>query len=435
MRGRRRSGLAVARCPPACAIAARPRVGAPSAEGACEPPDVTESASGTRFDGIDGVRAFAVLAVIAAHAHVFWMHGGGVGVDIFFGISGFLITFLLLQERARFGRVSLVRFWLRRALRLLPALLLLVGSIDAVAVTFGSFHPKPFLTQSLMATPSVLFYFSNWMIVATNSAALGWFGPLWSLSVEEQFYVLWPLVLVAAMMWTRLRLGFLALIAAAGVLAAATGRFLDFDGANVYRTFGTDFRVDMLLVGALLAIAFHANLGRVIFRLSGVLVWPAIVFLVAVSLFVPEFGAPGSAAVTREYYVYGLPLVALGTASVVGFLVTHQSSRLVQLLSFRPIAYTGVISYGIYLWHYPILQGLGALGVRDPFVLFLLTVVLTYPTAALSWRLLERPLQARFSGYLKPVRMGTRGAGGGSSTVDARGGARVPTPTPVEVGR
>ena len=354
-----------------------------------------------RFAGIDGVRAFAILGVIAAHAHVSWLHGGGVGVDVFFGISGFLITYITIKEAQKFGRISLKRFWLRRLLRLMPALLALVIAVDVLAIFLGVIRGNSELAQSLPATPSVLLYFSNWMIVGTNSAYLGWFGPLWSLSVEEQFYLVWPLIMVLAFMTAR-PLRVLAIAASVLSVAAAAARFFTFDGSNLYRTFGTDFRVDMLLVGALLAIALHAGKTSLISKASSALVIPAILYLAAVAIFVPEFGSPDGEELERIYYTVGLPLVGIATVSVIGFLVTHQSNILTRALAWKPIEYTGRISYGMYLWHYPI-----TLGLRDYLdlsgnVLFLVALASTYIAAGLSWRFIETPLTARFHARLRP---------------------------------
>lgn len=368
----------------------------------------TRSAATIRFEGIDGLRAFAVSVVIAAHSLVPFMPGGLVGVDVFFGISGFLITFLLLQERERFGSVSLKGFWLRRALRILPALLTVVVVIDMLAIAYnvvgvGALHLKPQeeITQVLPSTPSVLLYYANWMLVTSHTTWLGWFGPMWSLSVEEQFYVLWPLVLVLVLRY-RDRLGTLAGICLTVCVVANVWRITTFDGSDLFQTFNTLFRVDMLLLGVLLAIALQAGHARVIARITRWSVWPAIAWLTLVVVFMPQWGAPGAEAAVRLYYFVGLPVVGLSTFSIIGFLVTHQSSRLTALLQWRPIAYIGRISYGMYLWHYAIVHALFhtrmlALGV------FAVGMLVTVGVATLSSRLIERPLYLRFHEALRPA--------------------------------
>jgi peptidoglycan/LPS O-acetylase OafA/YrhL len=375
-----------------------------------------------RIVGIDGVRAYAVVAVIAAHCHVFWLHGGGVGVDMFFGISGFLITFLLIGEHRKFGRIDLRKFWLRRVLRLFPALLLVVLVVALLAIAASLVRENEYLATSIPAIPSVLLYFSNWMIVGTDSSFLGWFGPLWSLSVEEQFYFVWPVVVILAMR-TKRPLRLLTVIAAVVGVVAAVGRFFAFDGTNFYRTFGTDFRVDMILAGVLLAIALRAGQDRSIRRASRVLVAPAVGFLIFVSIFVPEFGRPEGASLQLLYYRYGLPLVALSTVTILGFIVTHQQSRFAVFLSLKPIEYTGKISYGMYLWHYPIIMAIQATLPFEPdrTMLFIVALPLTYVAAGLSFRFLENPLQDRYRDRIKPtVRASRADRPGGITRPSAR---------------
>jgi peptidoglycan/LPS O-acetylase OafA/YrhL len=328
------------------------------------------------------------------------MHGGGVGVDVFFGISGFLITYLLIKEIGRFGRLDLKKFWLRRLLRLMPALIVLILCVDVFALVVNHVKPNEYLMQSIEATPSVLLYFSNWMIVGTDSSYLGWFGPLWSLSVEEQFYLAWPLIVVLAFRSKKplLLLTVLAIVISVGSVAT---RFITFDGSNLFRTFGTDFRVDMLLAGALLAIVMHAGHERIVGAVSKVLVAPGIVYLVVVALIVPEFSAGGTETATRVYYTFGLPFVALSTVAILGFLITNQSSMLVRALSWKPLAYTGKISYGMYLWHYPIVLGLSSFLPLDETVIFVLCLALTYAAATFSWKFVEQPLSERFHDRLK----------------------------------
>lgn len=361
-----------------------------------------------RFDGIDGLRAFAVTVVIAAHSLVPFLPGGLVGVDVFFGISGFLITYLLLQERQRFGSVSLKGFWLRRALRILPALLTVVVVIDLLSVAYtvvgvGVLHLKAQeeVTQVLPATPAVLLYYSNWMLVATHTTWLGWFGPMWSLSVEEQFYLLWPLVLVLVLR-SRGRFGTLAGICLTVCMLANVWRIVTFNGSDLFQTFNTLFRVDMLLLGVLLAIALQAGHAALIGRITRWTVWPAIAWLLLVLILMPQWGAPGAEGAVRLYYDVGLPLVGLSTFSIIGFLVTHRSSRLTAALQLRPLAYVGRISYGMYLWHYAIVHAL--FHTRMPAVgVFLVGMALTIGVATLSWRLIERPLYLRFHGALRPA--------------------------------
>ncbi len=353
-----------------------------------------------RWTGIDGLRAFAVIPVIGAHAHVSLLHGGGVGVDVFFGISGFLITYLLLGEAQKTGRVDLVRFWLRRALRLMPALLLLVVAVNVLALADSLMNPGGGIPQSVLATPSVLFYFSNWMIVGTSSPYLAWFGPLWSLSVEEQFYLIWPLILLLALR-AKQPLRTLTIAAATGCVAASVIRFATFDGTNLYRTFGTDYRIDMILAGVLLAVALRAGHDSVIRQASRVLVVPALAFIVVIWFAVPDFNDPTAADEMRLYYTVGLPLVALSTVTLIGHLVTHVGGWLDRAMSIKPMLYTGKISYGLYLWHYAVISAVNTVTELNAAALFVVTLIGSYAAASLSWRFLEKPLHDRFHERLK----------------------------------
>jgi peptidoglycan/LPS O-acetylase OafA/YrhL len=350
-----------------------------------------------RIKGLDGVRAAAVVGVIAAHLHFPALYGGGVGVDIFFGLSGYLITSILLRERFATGQISLPKFWGRRALRLLPAVFLVLIVVDAVVLIGGHRLHDPQWHQGLVATPAVVFYYSNWLIV--DHHLLGQYGPLWSLSVEEQFYILWPLIMVVAFRTSRpLRL--LTWIATVVIALVIVDRFASFHPADLDRTFGTDYRIDGILAGCLLAIAFGGGLAERIAAITKRWIWPAIGYLLLVAVFTPKFGDNSHPGRVYLYYTVGLPLVAIATQTVIGFLVTHQSDRITRFLGWRPIEYTGRISYGMYLWHYVIIAALGSLAVPHPSAKYalaiLLTYGLTYLAATLSWRLFERPLSRRF---------------------------------------
>ena len=339
--------------------------------------------------------------MIAAHAHVPWLHGGGVGVDIFFGISGFLITWLMLAEARRFGRIDLARFWGRRLLRLFPALLLMLFVINIVGLVFSRTPGSPW-DLGLSATPAILIYISNWLIVATDTPALGVFGPLWSLSVEEQFYVVWPLVAMIALRGRRPRV-ILGWIASGLIVFAIINRFVIYDDSTLYRMFGTDTRIDMILAGVLLAIAVDAGALAVIRKVTRALILPAAAFLIYIMIMVPEFGSAGSEELERIYYTVGLPFVALSTVTIIGFLITHQSSSITKSLSWKPLEYTGRISYGMYLWHYPISLMLQNEFSFDSNVNLLITLVATYALAAGSWKFLEKPLLDRFHSRLRPT--------------------------------
>jgi len=345
-----------------------------------------------RVEGLNGIRAFAVVAVIAAHAHVSWFGGGGIGVDMFFTLSGFLITTLLLRERAATGRVALGKFWGRRLLRLMPALLLMLLLVDAAGLVIGS----ELWTNGLAATPSVIFYFANWVaVLGGGSATLGVFAPLWSLSVEEQFYFAWPLIVMVCASFVRSRRA-LGIVGALIAFIAIVNRLVFFDGTDHERAFGTDFRLDIILFGALLAIFMDAGGSQTVRRITRFAVIPAVVFLLGVAVLVPDVHAYGDPAATYLYYAVGLPLIAISTTCLVGFVATHQGSKLVSILSVKPFDYLGKISYGMYLWHFPIMVLVVSALHLEPTLLFATSLVGTVVVASISWRFVERPLSKRF---------------------------------------
>src|SRR5450755_1561513 len=227
----------------------------------------------THYRALDGLRGVAVAAVLLYHGGVSWAPGGFLGVEVFFVLSGFLITSLLVAEWTRAGTISLRAFWARRARRLMPALFVLVVVIGIYYALAGPDKAIPgFLGDGI----STLLYYSNWHQLAAGASYFAAGGPVspfqhtWSLAIEEQFYILWPLVVLAVVTVLRLRraaspartLTILLAMSVAGVVVSAIETALLFDGGGgldrVY--YGTDTRAASLLVGA--ALAFAVALGR-----------------------------------------------------------------------------------------------------------------------------------------------------------------------------
>jgi peptidoglycan/LPS O-acetylase OafA/YrhL len=345
--------------------------------------------------GLDGLRAVAVVAVLLYHAQVSWLPGGFLGVDVFFVISGYLITMLLLQEHQRSGRIGVRRFYARRARRLLPALyLLLVTSCVVVAIWFRDEAAR--LRPQVL---SALTYSTNWYLIATDGSYFERLGRplllrhLWSLAVEEQFYLLWPLALVVLLRRFRGRLGPMAL--AVGALATASAIWMAVlyepgqDPSRLY--YGTDTRISTLLIGALLALFWrpsalaHGGVRRhgALFDAIGVAALGGIVLF-----FVRSTDASGS--------LYRGGFVALAVVSALAVAaVAHPATYLGRVLGVGALTWIGVRSYALYLWHWPVfvltrpdldvpLHGWPLLAVRLG-----LTVVL----ADLSYRLVERPIR------------------------------------------
>lgn len=210
---------------------------------------------------------------------------------------------------------------------------------------------------------------------------------------------MWPLLLTLAYLSRRPRRAVSA-VCVAGVLAVTVWRFVIFDGTDKYRTFGTDFRADMLLAGALVATVVVSGKTRLISRLSEILVLPGICYIIAVWILVPDFNET-TPAQFRLYYTVCLPFVWIATASIIGYLVTHQGMLLDRAMSVRFLKYTGTISYGIYLWHYPVIAALQS-KLHNKNFLLVAALIGTYIAAGLSYRYLERPLHNRWHANLKP---------------------------------
>jgi peptidoglycan/LPS O-acetylase OafA/YrhL len=334
---------------------------------------------------IDGLRALAVIAVILFHSGVPGFEGGYVGVDIFFVISGYLITQMLEVSREESAGRTLSAFYLRRMRRILPALLAtcLVTSIVAVAL----FTPDELVNvgKYLAATPVLL---SN---VATWSERSGYFAPnirelplthLWSISVEEQFYLLYPLLLIAI---TRYRLSYRRLTLV--VLAAVSLALCVW--ASHYKPWANYFlaptRAWELLLGAALAIGGTPRIGHRI-ATEGLAVAGLLGIVVVVYLYTAETPYPGTAAM----------LPCLATAAL---LATGSSSRpalVNRMLSWPPLVFIGLISYSLYLWHQPLLAFVNCYRIV-PLTPGAATVPLaaTLVVAAASWRLIERPVRTR----------------------------------------
>ncbi|MCU1427771.1 MAG: oatA 3 [Actinomycetia bacterium] len=339
-----------------------------------------------RVGAMDGLRAVAVAAVVVYHLSPKLLPSGYLGVDVFMVVSGFLITGLLLREHDRAGRIRLGAFWGRRFRRLMPALLLVLA---AVALWVHIDGPRS-LTPSIRAQGfAALGYFSNWKLIGdgvTYGGAQATASPLvhlWSLAVEEQFYVVWPLVVVGLLALSRGRRAPLIAVAALGTVASAVLMALLYaPGHDPIRAYyGTDTRAQAFLVGALAAlIAPHLlTRGLSLARWGGALGLAGV--LVAM-----RTDAPG------VLYRGGFGLVAIGAAMAV--LATTTRGPVATCLDRAPLRALGRVSYGVYLWHWPAItlltpKRLGMTGLPVTMV----RLAVTLGGALASWFLLERPLR------------------------------------------
>jgi peptidoglycan/LPS O-acetylase OafA/YrhL len=340
---------------------------------------------------LDGLRGLALLGVLLFHAGGA-LRGGYLGVDLFFVLSGYLITSLLLAEHAASGRIALGPFWIRRARRLFPALLSLMPAVALYARFFARPAELAGLRADALAT---LGYVANWRAVFAQRSYWQLFAapsPLehtWSLSIEEQFYVAWPLVVVAVLRWrTKRALLALSLGLAALSMAAMVALFDPEKTSRVYR--GTAPRAAGILLGAALAcvVAPGATFSpRAVRWLDGL----GVVSLAGLS--VAWLRLPGS---SRFLYHGGFWLTELGALSLIVCAVCGRTSLVARALSVRPLTLLGTLSYGVYLWHWPVnvfvtSQRVHARGVW----LHALQLGISFAIALVSYRFLERPIRTR----------------------------------------
>jgi peptidoglycan/LPS O-acetylase OafA/YrhL len=349
---------------------------------------------GARSGGLDGVRALAVLAVIAFHEGIPGLRGGFLGVDVFFVLSGFLITDLLVAQYQRDGRLILRDFWVRRARRLLPALGLVLITVTAAVTVF-----EPGEVAGLRdALLGALTFSSNWSQALAHQSYFTAFGPppplqhLWSLAVEEQFYLAWPLVLAVGLGRTLRRRLAAALAWTAAVLSALLMAMIYVPGSDpslVY--YGTDTHASALLIGAALALTFPlARLRAMSPMAARRLDVIGIVGLIALAWAIAHFSGSN-----QTLYPDGLVFAALAAGVVVT--AAAAPGLIADVLGWGPLRWLGVRSYGIYLWHWPVIALFAAVAGpgHNPAEVRLAETALPIALAAVSWRVVEEPILRR----------------------------------------
>lgn len=362
----------------------------------------TSSVARNRLPGLDGLRALAIVLVLAYHLFPGLAPGGFIGVDVFLVVSGYLITALLVAEHRAHGRIALRRFWGRRARRLLPALIVVVGVSSAVAALIGG----DVLVGIGWQLAGVLTFSSNWWSIAQGSSYLDQTSPelfrhAWSLAVEEQFYLVWPLLLLLLLLLpsralrVALPIG-LALASAVAMAVLAADPALDPAPASAayLSTLTHGFG---LLIGAGLALAVEPLRAREAApRLPAWTVDLAVVLAAGGLVALASVLSIDAAATYRG----GLVAASLLTAVIVVCLA-HPASRAARIADAPLPRWIGERSYGLYLWHWPVLVLLGAalpaidrVGPQS-WMLGLAALAITVPLAAASYRFIEQPVRTR----------------------------------------
>ena len=360
---------------------------------------------------IDSLRALAVLAVIIYHVDVNYLPGGFLGVDLFFVLSGYLISSLIIKEYRKTGSLNLYNFYIRRARRLLPAVYFMITVGLVVMVLFN----EVLLRKSHLDAIFGYIYSSNWWYIFHKLDYFDSFGAqspfkhLWSLAIEEQFYMIFPLLFLLVNRKKKSKDGTYKLnknflyVVLGLILVSLIAHILLFDINNISRIyFGTDTRAFSLLVGVVGAILYpmerlHAKVTPQQNMLYSVVSLVSIATLITVMIYTSEYNT--------LLYRGGFLLVA-----ILGLIVIISSGKqhtlMSRLLSFKPVVFIGKISYSLYLWHFPVLVLTTPVSeIGNPNIIFvILRVILTFVLATASYLFVETPIRKLgFKNYINVI--------------------------------
>ncbi|HAR6168421.1 TPA: acetyltransferase [Staphylococcus pseudintermedius] len=343
--------------------------------------------------GLDGVRAVAVIAIIIYHLNPQWLSGGFLGVDTFFVISGYLITSLLLTEYHNTGKIKLMSFWLRRVKRLIPAVLFLVMGVIVLSLIFMPTEIQKVRADSIAA----IFYVSNWWYIMQNVDYFEQFAVqplkhLWSLAIEEQFYLVFPIVLLSLLSFIRrlksIRIIFLILL----VISMIAMMVLYVPNENVARVyFGTDTRIQTLLMGVLLALVWPPfQLKAKVNRQMRTMIDTAGVVGLAILFICFKFVSETNSIL----YYGGFFLISTVTLLVIASSV-HPSGYFAKFLGNKVFTFIGSRSYSLYLWHYPIIVLIHHQFVQGqiPPLVYVVEILLMVLMAEFSYKFIEQPFR------------------------------------------
>ncbi len=339
--------------------------------------------------GLDGLRGVAVILVIIFHSGLGWLPGGFLGVSVFFTLSGFLITSLLINERENSGRINLKAFWGRRLRRLAPASLVVIAGVVGLASWLStSIEASRIKGDAISAT----LYFSNWRFIYSGHSYGELFATpsplqhLWSLSIEEQLYVVVPVLIAGlfAMGLRRRAIGYVFLVAVAGSTIATM-----FTNSHELIYYGTHTRAAELLLGSALACLFGQRIEKLAVNKAKSLSTLYIVPIVGVVV-LSRFSSVDSP------WVYSGALTAFAGLSVICLIAAIQAGPVRSILSSSPLVRVGEVSYGLYLIHWPVIVWLNSERVDlQPTALFVLQVIVTVILTLVSYWLIEQPIRRR----------------------------------------
>ncbi|MDR6939953.1 acyltransferase family protein [Arcanobacterium hippocoleae] len=369
-----------------------------------------KSVARPKIIGLDGLRAIAMIFVVLYHMFPETFAVGFIGVDVFFVISGFLITSLLLREAAIHGKVKICSFWMRRLRRIMPAVIFTTIVTAAFATILAALGPK----SSTDATTGLLWQISgafsgtyNWFTIAHSSSYFDATNPilltnLWSLAIELQFYIFWPLCLWAIVRFVKDLKTRFGLAAGIAIISAVWYQLLlFFPAANPTRAYvGTDSHLFGLMIGTSLALALPEIM--VCPRKTAKTYWGWISLGALLALLILVAFAPDD----TWFYPWGMVLAALLTMLIIRGILpdnTAQPSLLIgMILQSTPFTWLGVRSYGIYLWHWPLLViGIYTLPISRT-TLALIVIPLSVLLADISYRFIEQPIRKKtFLGWCK----------------------------------
>jgi peptidoglycan/LPS O-acetylase OafA/YrhL len=341
---------------------------------------------------LDGLRALSIIAVILYHADIQWIPGGFLGVEVFFVVSGYLITALLIEERESFGRISLKMFWVRRARRLLPALFAMLAA-TAFVVAFYAQDSAPDFRRDVF--PAVGYVSNWWQIYFVDApyfaaSALPVLRHLWSLAVEEQWYLLWPLLFAWVIAHKRIHSrisGVMCVLGAGAIMAFTAARFVADDEMRINVLYLSTFtRSSGLLLGAAVAFLWRPwmrndlrapKIRRVSAELIALLAVGVLGILIATQHVFDE-----------SLYHWALALTSFASACVVAVVVRPGNTWMKELLSIPGLVEIGRRSYGLYLWHWPIFVVVGA---RENGVRLAVALTITVVVNEFSYVFIETP--------------------------------------------